>query len=1468
LADAKRFNSQRIRRRMKEQQERFGSNKGKIAHTSTMRKKFSASSKGEENALGATNPPLAISVTMSEDAEDQGESSHGTGAMVEVERQRMGLDNDESTTCNNVSAWAMMEHYQLENDGDQRHQAAQQFLEATELNNETSFWESSLVMESYSFQSSSSEDSGKNSQRKGTNIIKKIFVPPVDDWDEKNFDDSFLRDPNLKAPSKIEWHADGNGEMVQNSFYTQDSLSDPRREASRDDSVDTSTGQRVEWGHETGESGAGDVVDDQTLSQGTDSSAILDDSFPSPLVISSQPQPTPARLRKEWQDGRIQPDEDFSPTNSLLQESMIHSDCNQITGSTNEEFSSWENSGEPKELIENPPNESRSDESQASQKESIAQLSLVSLQPSENAMFEITAHQTSTGITLPLSGSLPGQALATASKDHTRNKENFVQIARIEELEQSLKEQKHNKHQVQFRLKERVVELEHALRATVATPRGTIVQENPLRTLLDRNQSLVKEVRFADQTCVELSSKISALEAENQIFRNQVSTLERDNDNLRRESEESHNVHSHEVDEKQEMVDKLSEDLKSAQKALGRLRPTSIDDDTLRKVVDELKAEVGALEQETDEPLLSSASSLLSHLDSFTNASTESEDHGNSFTSHCLAKALQIQVQLLRQREKCPESSHDLVQQLEEVRSVNESLVEKLGRFKNVNRGDLDNSTLPLPEDVSRELLKAKDENDFLGRQLGKVQEKLDEERSRFGATELFWKEEAEEQLCKVKCLEDQLAKAMEQMYIYQDGPTSPRLVHADKQVFALETELAHAKASIVAMKRESEKMLSRPITQIDHKFSMKEDKEIVRTVQLALTKMYDHYQGLENKVKNMVDSYSERLDNLVETVSYLRSSLLFESESVSTQIQQEATPRMLDAAIDHHRNPHHEDEMFELMEEARSPPKAKDYSDGEASSNFGDVSRLFSDDSTLESLAKVASVRSSLSDAEHWREPLEAAIRECQRIKERSINLKQEVEKYKVVIERLESENRRLSLDASRKAEEKNLVEKALQEARSRIEDLKSSLDAANFEKVRVEEGQAEREARINKIEQGKDELEECLRDARENEERLEIRLEEVKANLNETEMKHHVALSSFNDCKRECDGLRSEVRKKDSEIAEEKDGEILSLQRALRNTENDIEELRRSHQEVFTKFANELKEKSKLESIVADMRGSHQKVLSEAEDQVLESRYKQEDMRKERAELKLKLARKETELSSVKESFVSYRNKLQEQLDEKDSLIGSLQAERYELVHYSEKVAVARRHIFEVLESSGLKNEVLERISIEEEDDSCEGCTPKCSRELSYLLEILPSLTKSIVSISGSRRKADEFRQEAEVLKESIFQLQEMEVGYMTQIEEEKVQNEKLFALLRQAELEMERSAKQIREMSTALSRLQQQESEANEKARSTENECVKIRKELEQVQREVTEERTSTHIKLSEVTAALIDKESKLSEATGEL
>ena len=1195
---------------MREQEERFGLTEKTDSVPVTDYSSNSPDGKigiGDENKPESSTPPLAIAVTMSEDGEDPVQSleSAAEGVPQFDEQEAVGEMNESSE--NNVSAWAMMEHYQLSKDERPTKLDDHEFHQdnASQASNEAvPLWDSSLVVEDYSFETSDSEGVRD----------KEIFVPEKEKWDGYEETSETIMDgfKHNDTTDGLEWHEDENGELVQNSYCTNISEH-----------------------------------------------------------IRPEVQPTPSRLRREWQNGGGQ-DDDFSIPTSLLQVSMIQSDDHE---SVSADAVSKVNCNVDVESID-VPEDGYSNAPSVSQIDNVTQLSVVSLQVSDGGMLERSDQEVAKAMFVLPSGSTLDSTTAQGARLGSSDKETISHLAKIEELEQSLKVQRHVTDKMQSKMKERVEELERALRATTTTPRGTVVQENPINALLDRNQTLVKEVRFADQTCVELSSKVSALEAQNRILNEQMVVLESENVNLRQE---------------------------------------------------------------------------------------------------------------------------------------------------------LDNAQESCESSMSK---------------LGEVQKNLSESS---------------------KMLQEERLRSQKLEQLLRNGSTAERPREVEKHVSFVEKELASAKASIVALKCESEMLLSED-TEFEFNPSSPEERKVVVVLRVALAKLREKFHEMDHKVENLAESYMQRLEKLSDTVAYLRSALLFETESDSTQVKEESVQKM-DAVIDNHHKSHLQDEILELMEEARSPPSSKLSHLDESSSDFGDFSRLFLDEATLESVARGESIVSSSSGLERWKEPLEAAVKECQRVRERSSQLKNELDSQMIAFEQLKLENERLSLRLSGETEKKVLVEKALEEAKERIKNMQPTLNTADQEGDHANvEGQVNGKNTLLFDEERK-QLESDLQRANEQRDVLAGKLDETTRALAEVTDSLSATKRSCEDYRARCDDLQAELKTQEKNIAERMHHEVTLAHKAVLEATQETNQLKESNREITSKLSVELEEKQKLESKIANLQAGQQQLLSETEDRVLDSRYRLEDIRKERAELRTKLSRREKDLASLKELYSNYKGKSQMQLEKNDSIIESLKSEFADITYQTEQLKSGRHTLFQALQSVGMCEELVRNASNAEEDATVHGVS-KIVLELSHWSEMVPNLAAFIQNIAQRQSKFEKVDREVQGLKEDLSRSRGLELDYKKQVDDEKNQNEKLFSLLRQAEVEMECSAEQIREMSTALSRLQKQETAATEKGAMFEKNFIQLQKELESLQDQWETERNKIQSSLVETTTALRTSESELTKSKDHL
>eukprot|EP00980_Cylindrotheca_fusiformis_P010875 scaffold2470_cov114-Cylindrotheca_fusiformis.AAC.4 len=1248
-ANAKKFNAQRIRSRKKEHEERLGS-EGKQLPSTEM--------KQSSLTNGRNAPALSIAVTMSDDEDNE---------LHSCDKVAVGQD------ASNVSAWAMMEHYDgLQNGNhslllpcEQRiHSISGSFLQ---YDDDSSFL---------------SNDSGHVAEQ-------GIFSDPTQNsWGGIHGKQLAV----LQTPAKIEWHENEDGELVESSSTSDQSIS---RKSTTDD--DDTVVDSVPTCSQVENHSNKSLENDEGLGHDI---CVSDPSKP-----LSKPSLTPACTRLEREDRRRLEDEVSTPPPSDMQESLVPSDC-QVED----------------ELVSD-----TTDFDQMSKQEEETQKSAPSLMESDIDTAPVPIDCTEdTGI--PLKSTWQG----------------FGYLEKIEELEQNLKEQRFSTDQVQSKLKDRVVELEQALRATAATPRGTMVQENPLKTLLDRNQTLVKEVRFADQTCVELSSRVSALEAENNFLKDRVRHLEEENDALRQENEET----------------------------------------------------VGSVHQETP------------NLDSFTpNVGKDDPDH---------------------------------IFQL------------------------MNSSTSFSSEIHSVEVSKVRSESEFLGRQLGLVQEKLDakvkeleEERARFKQLEEQKRKEVEIQHLRIVALEEMTS----QTCFRQDGLASQLLSDTDKRVFTLEKELAHAMASVVALRRESKKIQIKEALPSNLESSALVESRTERMIQESLTKMFGRYQYLERHVNEVVDGYIRRLERLTETVEYLRSSLDFEAESFSPKFVEEGLCKGMDASIGSSPRCAKEDDLLSMMEEARNPSIAKSLESDEGLYAFEDISQLFSDDETLES--KNGSSVTSVSP-QNWKVPLQAAVNECQRVKERSSMLKQEILKQKASIRALEAENGRLCLEASRRGEENQMVETALDEAKHIIDELKSNLRVSEEDRENALQSNRQKEAELKLQRRNWQDLESELRTERSKQRVLENRIEELDQALVESRERLEEAMKSSLRHQSRCDNLLVQMENMSKNTRAERDEETVGLQRRLDEADDEVKKWKKLHQESNNRLIRAVEENKTIQKSIAAIQAQEEKFVSDAEDSMLESQYNLESMRRERAELRAQLSRKQKEVLSLKDTFSAYKEKTQIQLQQCSSSLQRMESGKSATMLHCQELKTARKELFEKLLSVDCCTETIHSITtLENGSDTDTDIECLFLQEVSYWKEIAPRIAKSVQSLSKTKIEFGHLLKESANLSNDLNLLKDSEKECKERIDEERRTNEKLLALLSQAEVEMERSAKQIREMSAALSRLQESESEANNKVKAAEHECLKVSDDLRRAQSVSTLEHTRLNEKVSDLSKKLEEKEALLSD-----
>ena len=1370
VADSKKFNAARIRRRMmeqKQQQKQQGSKGGAIAvrkplgttqkqppppppprkngnvHTIPPKDELAAPTTSEPappavNAKKRNLPNLAIAVSMSEDADENSGRNDATENLYRNLPGMAGMDgsDDDDTNAGNVSAWAMIEHYghvgfdspsgsakrtnerQRNNDDDADDAEAEDKL--TPLRKQDS--PSTIFHTAVGYDD---DDSTANSSSQGlstTAISNDIFAgsPTASKGNE-----------SLSPSQQFEWYTDDNGELAQKSVCNESSfMNSPQFQHSS--AVDTNQVPAGEtrpsgpapWDYEkyVDEDEKKELDEDDDVVSSSPTSLLQESAILSELGQSTAGDLMESSILGKAPDQSIDESQNGRPQEVPEQEHPVAEDSYVEHGSVGEESSYGSRTDTDARISLNQ-----------------TQLSVASFEKSEVGNLS-SVHEEQLGVSIsPQKRRNPQQDLAIKNS-HQLDKDGIAAHARIEELEQNLKEQEFKAGSNESKLQDRVRALEHALRASVTTPKGSVMQEDPLKALLDRNHSLVKEVRFADQTCIELSSKISAMAAKNQILSDQNSDLHLENERLTKELASCRKSHVLELDEKQQVIDELME---------------------------HTMANLGSSNSEAEDGPGSEAA--------------ESELHHTR----------------------------------KELADANIRLVD------------------------------------------------MEENR----------KHEANEYAEKIRNLEEQLRQATDHMYLYQDGPTSPRLKDADRRVFDLEKELAHSKASVEALRNQISQ--SRSSLQVQGEeggdLSLDESKEVIVMVQKSLSRILSRYKSMEGKVNDTIDQYSKRIENLTTAVACLRSSLEFETDSVSSQPQEKSNKNAMEAVIDQSQNLHTEDQMLQYMEEARSPLPQSKSAETEENSTDDDISRLFSDDVTLESMSKIEqSFGSPLTfSQDRYKEPLEIAIRECKRVKDIAIKLRTEVESRKEEIEKLEIENGKLSLYASRQSEETRHVEKALEEARCQLRELEEQLESSENDNADLQKQLEELTAKAAVLQKERDSKEAQVQVSAQNLKERDQQIEYFKKELYSTRDKMHEAIESVELHKSRHQQTLLEKDAIEKQITTQKNEEIRAVEVCLEDSRREVETLKSSQEETMARLIAESQEKVEYQSQVQKLEATQQQILSDAEDRLLEERFKQEDSRIEKADLKSRLTRKEKEFNSLHESYKTLQKRAEHEIQRRDTSLRTLKAQLAEFVLYSKDLSEVRINFCELMKSHGLADDWVRTLSsLSFLETSTAGETSGGANEVGLWAGVVPNIATTIQKLLGSADNAEQLQRTVDMLNENIIQLHAAEEEYKERLKEGHDQNEKLYSLLHQAEQEMERSASQIRELSAALSRLQQQEAAAIEKAESAESRLDEVNAQFSNELGEIRAEKDEALSKISELASTLKERETSIFDLENDL
>jgi chromosome segregation ATPase len=611
----------------------------------------------------------------------------------------------------------------------------------------------------------------------------------------------------------------------------------------------------------------------------------------------------------------------------------------------------------------------------------------------------------------------------------------------------------------------------------------------------------------------------------------------------------------------------------------------------------------------------------------------------------------------------------------------------------------------------------------------------------------------------------------------------------------------------------------------------------------------------------------------LTEAVSFLRSNLVFDLETVSPE---EDAPvilpsqrfeinngtGMISATLEGNRSMDDEDELYELMEEARSPREAIDIS-----TDFDDVSRLFSDDFTLGSVVRTGSVVSSVSNPERWKEPLDAAIKECQRVRECSTKLKEQVQSQNTTIEQLEQENGRLSLNAARRKEESNLTERALGEAKEKIHELRCQVQEIENEKEAQMLLFDERESERVEIQIANKSLSDELDLLRNQKSELEGRLHHLDAQIADMRRELDFATRSCNEYKRRSAEQDLQLSTIEHQVEQRAGREVDEIRLALRLVEEQAADANRNKVEALSKLAQETSLKARLQDQVSHLQQTNTKLISDTEDRDLEIQFAREEFRKERSELKSSLSHKEVEATSLKESLANCKAMLQSLSKEKESFIEKMQSQKSDFWSHLKILNTLRIEFCGILLGLGF-DWATPSGDLHGESSPLPDFFGSSTVEIDAWASLLSNLGDEIKVLHETRSQLQEMKIEISNMDTELTNNRMRETDWMQQLENEKVQNEKLWSLLRQAEQEMERSTVQIHEMSSSMTILQQHEHSASSKADSLEAELSQVKIDMQKTSIEQTNEIQKWKSDLMETSSALVKKEVLLTEKMSQL
>jgi len=522
------------------------------------------------------------------------------------------------------------------------------------------------------------------------------------------------------------------------------------------------------------------------------------------------------------------------------------------------------------------------------------------------------------------------------------------------------------------------------------------------RKLLERNKTLLKEVRFADQTCVELSEQMSALEGKLQLRESQLEEMQRKHQDLT-----DRYLNSNRSNAQTEMLKQHLEQTKGDKLALERQLHASYDklEDKTKQVqllqeqhasdLEKLRKTIGSQSDGTAQNvsvLHEQINAIIEEKDQLKNTLSLRDEHLESIAAE--NDDLVRQVMALSQYKTNHQAMAQETDHFREKAEQQASLAERTSQALQSTQQDLADSQHDL-ESVRRE-------SSNLEWKLKQTEQKLCEavELNEQHAAEMsFAQEQITQWKGQAKGLQRKLDMTIEELNtaraekLYSNDSASqtdapPGTLHREFEfVKKLERDMTEMNATLVALanKFETQDGLDSIAEEVNQdqlegmKISVQApvlnpsllknllassnasdgaalSPQIVQVLQLIMSFTQQHLRAVDQKVSNLTCFYSEKILKLQQLVDHIRSSLVFESESDGESVSDgNESTRVLDATFAAVTSI--PDQNVERMEEARTPP----------SNNSNNASPKKTDDSpnshdetdTIMDLSKIEAINS-----------------------------------------------------------------------------------------------------------------------------------------------------------------------------------------------------------------------------------------------------------------------------------------------------------------------------------------------------------------------------------------------------------------------------------------------------------------------------------------------------------------------------